>query len=165
MNACLKQQHRPLSRPLRFSPVKGLSAARWTEAQPTPIETDREEDASNIYPQRYSEVKALMNDLHVKCSKENWDGEGASPVNQKSHDLAFFFLLHLPKEIPLPEVWCEPTGRVVAEWFSKRASVAVAFKDNRDFVVVGYNQFKNEIYEKTDSRDCVIKLIKSTLFA
>lgn len=57
-----------------------------------------------------------LSTIFVECSKEDWDGYDAKPVNLDAMNQALRFLQSLPLSVPLPEVSADPDGEVTFEW-------------------------------------------------
>ncbi len=140
----------------RIRPLKGLSPGEWRpDTQPK----------SSVLPARYSEIMALMNDLETECGEKDWDGMGALPINRESLSRAVYFLLmHLPDDIPLPDIGCEPSGRVSAEWFGKHCNAAMAFKADKTFLIGEYNKTRPDVFLKTADAEEAVKIIRALLY-
>jgi hypothetical protein len=61
--------------------------------------------------------------LEEECSKPNWDGYNAYPVDKESMRYAVRFIVSLPEDAPLPEASVEPEGTVSLDWSDSRDSV------------------------------------------
>jgi len=115
-------------------------------------------EASKL-PPRYSEIRALFDDL-VDDSEEMY---GASfSINAISCRKATQFLSYLPSDIPLPEVWCEPSGIVIANWLRSKSSAAIAFEE-ADYGVVGYNSQEKDFIKKITHSSRVLDYVRFLL--
>jgi hypothetical protein len=63
-----------------------------------------------------SELRTLANE----CAEENWDGNGAYPLESIVVLLAEEFLRALPDDLPLPEFAPEPDGSISLDWIQSR---------------------------------------------
>lgn len=52
-----------------------------------------------------------------ECRNPNWDGYGASALDQGALQNAYRFIEALPLGVPLPAVGAEPDGDVALEWY------------------------------------------------
>lgn len=57
-----------------------------------------------------------LQEVLEECSRPNWDGYGASPVDFESFFEADRFIQALPTSIPEPEVSVDPDGEISLEW-------------------------------------------------
>lgn len=136
---------------VRFKSSPSFSKKIWESIQEKSAPDDNG-GISKFIPDRYSEISYLMHTLKAQCHSDNWDGEGSSAIDADSVSAAWhFLLLKLPESLPLPTVWCDPSGRVTAEWFIGTASFAVTFKPDRTFLFAGYNAKENEVFFNTSS--------------
>lgn len=74
--------------------------------------------------------KGALNNLdqvYVECQKPGWDGYGALPVSETTHDLAHQFIDALPLGTSLPAFGAEPDGHLTMEWYrSSRRTLSVS---------------------------------------
>jgi len=70
-------------------------------------------------------AKIIENLLEVKSehSVDNWDGYDAKAINDNSYKNAWQFALSLPPNLPIPEIYIEPDGEVVFEWYEDKRKV------------------------------------------
>jgi hypothetical protein len=65
-------------------------------------------------------VEGALSSIRDECCCEGWDGEAASPVSEKTIELAetICFLLFdlLPRGTPAPDVWPEADGEICITW-------------------------------------------------
>lgn len=59
---------------------------------------------------------SLLRALAKECSRENWDGYGATAIDPQAILIAEDFIRALPRRIPLPEFAPEPDGSVSLDW-------------------------------------------------
>ena len=78
-------------------------------------------------------------DIFERCSKANWDGHGAKPVDRDSVRQALKFLELLPISLSVPEVAPEPDGEIALEWFGSRDRVfSVSIGSGAELSYAGY---------------------------
>jgi len=73
-------------------------------------------------------MKALTElfEVTIECSKPDWDGLGAEPVDLMAVYIAKQFICALPSEFPAPEVCVDPDGSISLDWSkSKKQLVSV----------------------------------------
>lgn len=58
-----------------------------------------------------------------KYSVENWDGYAAKAVNEQSYKNAIRFILSLPSDTHIPEIYVDPDGEIAFEWYEGRRQV------------------------------------------
>lgn len=78
------------------------------------------------FPSRDS-LKSRVSELQERASDENWDGEGAAPLEQATVNHAAEFVDCLPAMFPLPDVEVSPHGTIDFEWvISREAMLSVS---------------------------------------
>lgn len=60
-------------------------------------------------------------ELKDECAEENWDGNGAHPIDFAAVLQVARFLRALPDRVPLPEISPEPDGSVSLDWIFSRS--------------------------------------------
>lgn len=113
-------------------------------------------DVKKFLPPRYSEVRTIMVDLIVESKEQE------CPVNAGSYEAAESFLCSLPDDIALPELWCEASGIVIADWAGDKCAAAVAF-EGKQYGVVGYGKSSKDFIEKTKDRLEVLEYVRNLL--
>jgi hypothetical protein len=69
--------------------------------------------------------------LRNEYSTKDWDGYGAEQINERSLIIAERFAMSLPFEIPTPNLYVLPNGKIVFEWRkSKRQIFSVSIGDD-----------------------------------
>lgn len=63
--------------------------------------------------------------LQIRCSKENWDSEGASAIPPAAFYEAEMLLSALPSYLLEPEILPEPVGAIAFEWYRGKERVFV----------------------------------------
>lgn len=61
--------------------------------------------------------------LANEFAEEDWDGDGALPLNHVAVHNAVAFIRALPDRVPMPEFAPEPDGSVSLDWIRSRTSV------------------------------------------
>lgn len=133
----------------------------WKGAESVILNAKEEE----IFPARYAQINAIMNDLIENCSVEDWDCEGSKPIRRDSKNSAHHFLLYtLPESFPIPAVSCDPYGNILIEWHWENGAAAVAFNPERSYFVFGYSRRYNRISFKTSDARSALQELKKVLF-
>ncbi|MGQ0525247.1 MAG: hypothetical protein ACT4P8_16500 [Betaproteobacteria bacterium] len=63
-----------------------------------------------------SRIWALANE----CSRPDWDGNGACPLDERAALAAVDFIRALPEGVPLPDLASEPDGSISLDWIQSR---------------------------------------------
>ena len=74
----------------------------------------------------FSVRDATVSKLHklaVDHSKQNWDGEGAAPIDVMAVVNASMFIQALPDSVPMPEIAAEPDGQISLDWMPSKSRV------------------------------------------
>lgn len=77
--------------------------------------------------------------LAAECSRDGWDGYGATAVAAEAVANAARLIRALPRELPAPDAGAEPDGCVTLEWYaspSSLISVSVAPDGRLDYVAI-----------------------------
>lgn len=77
--------------------------------------------------------------LASECSRDGWDGYGATAVAAGAVANAAHLIRALPRELPAPDPGAEPDGCVTLEWYvapSRLISVSVAPDGLLDYVAI-----------------------------
>lgn len=61
-------------------------------------------------------LRARLREIADQCSREDWDGHGASAVSEEAFAAAWRFINALPNGFKMPEVSAEPDGLITFEW-------------------------------------------------
>lgn len=112
----------PNRNPIVFSQSSGMSkSANAVLDLSYELQTDFARDIT--FGDYYA--KMLENLLEVKAehSVDNWDGYDAKAINDDSYKNAWQFALSLPPNLPTPEIYVEPDGEVVFEWYEDKRKV------------------------------------------
>ena len=67
---------------------------------------------SAIGNQRLDEPAQTIREIYASCRGENWNGEGAEPISKESAEVAISLLLALPLNLPIPDIFPDPTGAI-----------------------------------------------------
>jgi len=65
------------------------------------------------------------------AAKENWDNEGAEPIDESAIDQAIQLVYALPGHLPPPTIAPESTGEITFEWYRDNRNVAVLSVDGK----------------------------------
>ena len=85
-----------------------------------------------------TELLETLADIYEECKVENWDGYGASRIDENSYNESLRFIHFLPKTFPCPEIAIEPDGEVAFEWSSdKRKVFSVSIGGKGDLIYAG----------------------------
>jgi hypothetical protein len=86
----------------------------------TPAPTPNPEGSSPFVFGDKAAALSSLRKLADECAKENWDGNGAEPINSMALSNAENFLRVLPVNFPIPEFAVEPDGHVSLDWIRSR---------------------------------------------
>jgi hypothetical protein len=75
-------------------------------------------DTSITFGGRVRDLYDQINDVSERASLENWDGEGARPVDSSTVAFARMFAEGLPPHLPVPDVSPDTDGDISFEWDS-----------------------------------------------
>lgn len=110
---------------------------------------------SAVYNGRRLSALADLHSFYSSAAKENWDGEGALPVNGLSYANARRFLSLMPSSWAKPEINGDPDGEVAVEWdvgSRRRFSISIGPDDRVSYAWLngaerghGTDIFVNEI--------------------
>ena len=76
---------------------------------------------------RLEVLRNAMIEVMDESSTQDWDGYESHSVNQESLRYAYTFLQDLDRDVPIPILGCEPTGKIGMEWNTDGHSLAAAF--------------------------------------
>jgi len=85
-------------------------------------------------------ARSLENLLTAKeeYTQDNWDGYGAKAINFNSYNNARDFALSLPSNIPTPDVYVDPCGDIIFEWYEgKRKTFDIKIGENYELIFAG----------------------------
>ena len=74
--------------------------------------------------------------LVAECSGQNWDNEGAAPIDQLAATFAEDFIRAMPQNLPLPEFAPESDGSISLDWIQTRNSIVFAKRRNEPPVAI-----------------------------
>ena len=76
---------------------------------------------------QYRHLQMVLATLAKNAVHENWDGQGAAPINERALDYARRVVQMLPVTTPAPEVTVDPDGEVSFDWRAdSRRSLSVS---------------------------------------
>lgn len=58
-------------------------------------------------------------ELQAECNNDNWNRDGAKAISLETAVQAEKLLLALPPELPVPEIFADPTGAISFQWYRK----------------------------------------------
>lgn len=80
------------------------------------------ESSQSLFGDKSAAISRLR-ELANQCVEQDWDGNGAEPVNAVALSTAENFLRVLPENLPLPEFAIEPDGSISLDWIQTRNCV------------------------------------------
>ena len=119
-------------------PRIGGSSSHWTAEIGQFISTQIRSPLAHLRQSFVLSKNAIgaENELHQvfqDCNQPNWDGYGAMPVSEDSHQLALKFLIALPLGMPIPSVGAEPDGQITLEWYrSARRTLSISISPQNE---------------------------------
>lgn len=109
--------------PLTGSPFSGSTDRGQSDAYESVAHTLREARQEYRVPlsmgEEYAAAIESLVDLVADCSVEDWDAQGARPVDVAAVAQAKQFLDALPSNSPFPDVSADPDGEVSLDWFGQ----------------------------------------------
>ena len=128
--------------------------------------TDEYPLAIEVRPEKQEyDKEPLYRDLYRvyrECSKSDWDNDGAGPINEQTFLEASTFLDQLPSDLPLPEIFPEPTGNIAFEWYKGKRHVYVVSVGGENAVeYAGLFGKRSKTYGAEDFTDELPELIIS----
>lgn len=71
--------------------------------------------------------------VYTECSERSWDGYGAEPAIESIRPTVERFLKVLPRNIPNPDIGCDPDGEISLDWIrAKYKTISISIgKENR----------------------------------
>lgn len=106
-----------------YSPEASESAAVSVSA--TALLSGRECVSSVTLGHDQNAVFARVINARAMADHDNWDGNGAPAISERTVSTAIGLLYALPGDLPAPEVMPESTGEIAFEWYRDKAHVAV----------------------------------------
>ncbi|MEO0457146.1 MAG: hypothetical protein AAF152_11295 [Cyanobacteria bacterium P01_A01_bin.114] len=97
-----------------------LTLPRGNSATAEYLETTQRQYKNHFHSSAALSKQSAHNELFSileKCSKQNWDGYDALPVQGVAAQTAYELIEALPLETPLPSVGAEPDGSITLEWY------------------------------------------------
>jgi len=108
--------------PIAFNKNWGVSeSANALQRESYELQTDFAR--SITYGEHLAKILEGLFKAKYECSVENWDGYNAKAINNNSFQNAIRFALSLPSNIPNPEIYVDPDGEVIFEWYEGRRQV------------------------------------------
>jgi len=113
---------------------------------------------------RLDEPTQAIYEVYSKCRQKNWNREGAEPILEEAAKEAENVLLALPSHFPLPDIFADPTGAVVFEWYRRpRHRLVMSFYGNGTPEFAGLLGAGNEVYGEARVGNGLPKIIQDHL--
>lgn len=128
----------------KFTPNRNYRKPAWRE-----FYKNAPKPHSTVWPTRHSEIIALIEVLREEYGHANWDGEGSLAVDNISAEHCIRGLFKLNDGLPLPQLWCEPLGRVNAIWETSKTQINIAFCNDRELILVGTDSRQRNRIKRT----------------
>jgi len=114
--------------------------------------------------QRIAEPTRNIYDVYDRCQRQNWNGEDALPVSKEAVKEAENLLLALPAYIPIPDIYPDPTGAIVFEWYRRpRHRLALSIYGNGTLEFAGLLGAGNGVYGEAHIGNNLPKTIRNHL--
>ena len=102
----------------------------------------------------------IRNLLHIS-GENDWDGEGADPVTQKTVDIALNVVENFPGDVGLPEVTADPHGRVDFDWHLNNGTMFTVSVGNDGEVAIsglyqGQSRLTGMAWDKDQEIPCLV---------
>ncbi len=102
--------------------------------------------------------------LASECSRDGWDGYGATAVAAGAVANAARLIRVLPRELPAPDPGAEPDGCVTLEWYASPSwliSVSVAPDGRLDYLAIfGERKEKGSCVFADEVPSCICSLVR-----
>ncbi len=77
-----------------------------------------------IYQGRnYQQCQNTINELRETAKERNWDGEDSKPISDEVILLALRVAANLPGDLPVPEIYPDPEGRIEFDWALENGTI------------------------------------------
>ncbi len=97
--------------------------------------------------QRITEPRQAIYDVYDRCRNKNWNGEDANAISAITAVRAEHLLLALPSYLPVPEIFADPTGAIVFEWYRRpKHRLVLSVYGNGSVEFAGLLGVGNEVY-------------------
>lgn len=114
--------------------------------------------------QRIAEPRQVIYEVYERCKKKNWNGEGADPISATTPGRAEHLLLALPSHLPVPEIFADPTGAIVFEWYRRpKHRFVMSVYGNGPIEFAGLLGVGNEVYGAARMGDGLPEIIRDHL--
>ena len=114
--------------------------------------------------QRIDQPAQTILDIYASCNKKDWNGDGAEPISKESAEEAINLLLALPLNLPIPDIFADPTGAIAFEWYRKPSHrLALIIYGNRTVEFTGLYGIGDGVYGEARIRNGFPKIIRSHL--
>jgi hypothetical protein len=86
-------------------------------------------------------------EVQAQCSRDNWNRDGAVAISMETAAQAETLLLALPSEVPVPEIFADPTGAISFQWYRRpRHRLVLSIYANGIVEFAGLLGVDNEVY-------------------
>jgi hypothetical protein len=86
-------------------------------------------------------------EVYHRCRKKNWNGEDAEPITEDAALRADRLLPSLPSCLPVPDIYGDPTGAIVFDWYRRpRHRFALSIFGSGTIEYAGLLGPGNEVY-------------------
>lgn len=122
----------PLPKSLSDAPVNWIKSSSTRNSRFVPAESDSGKVSSYLWnevqrqkmktvttPPDNVRLERELADILQECSKEDWDGYNAKPIDRASVNHVWHFLEKLPAGISYPELCAEPNGDLTMVWLKR----------------------------------------------
>ena len=58
-------------------------------------------------------------ELQAECNRDDWNRDGATAISLETAAQAEKLLLALPAELPVPDIFADPTGAISFQWYRR----------------------------------------------
>lgn len=99
-----------------------VSSAAEEGARAAICVVEKAENSLALFGVKAAAIEQLRQ-LGVDCREQDWDGNGAEPVDAVAIYTAESIIHALPQNIPMPELAAEPDGNISLDWSTSRSRV------------------------------------------
>jgi len=114
--------------------------------------------------QRIAQPRQAIYAIYDRCRTRNWNGEDAEPIAEGAAARADVLLPALPSYLPVPDIYADPTGAIVFEWYRRpRHRFAISVYGDGTIEYAGLLGPGNEVYGTARHSEGLPKIISDHL--
>jgi len=96
---------------------------------------------------RIGEPIQTIYEVQRECNRDDWNGDAAVAITSGTAEQAEKLLLALPSDLPVPEIFADPTGAISFQWYRKpKHRLVLSVYANGSIEFAGLLGVDNEVY-------------------